>query len=95
MEIVQASMQWNGHGPWFPFPFFGPLLLVLLIGSLVYLVTRSRRGPTTTAAPMSPTPPQSLTAGEILRQRYARGEIDAQTFQQMREQLGPDDPRYS
>jgi hypothetical protein len=37
-----------------------------------------------------PTPPPShLDALEILRQRYARGEIDDATFEHMRERLGP------
>ncbi len=31
------------------------------------------------------------TAAEILNQRYARGEIDAMTFEQMRERLGSSD----
>src|SRR2546421_11281355 len=35
-----------------------------------------------------PSPPSHLDALEILRQRYARGEIDDMTFQHMRERLG-------
>ncbi len=34
------------------------------------------------------------TATEILRQRYAQGEIDAATFEQMRERLGVADKRH-
>jgi uncharacterized membrane protein len=37
--------------------------------------------------PVQPTQPTQLSAMEILRQRYARGEIDAATFDQMRERL--------
>jgi uncharacterized membrane protein len=33
------------------------------------------------------TPPEQSSALEILRRRYARGEIDAMTFEQMRERL--------
>jgi uncharacterized membrane protein len=36
--------------------------------------------------------PSALSAREILSQRYARGEIDQATFQQMREQLGATSP---
>ena len=38
-------------------------------------------------APRSPTPAAPLSAVEILKARYARGEIDTATFQMMRAEL--------
>lgn len=74
-------------------------LFVLLILGLVRLLTRNQ-GPNFLfrrdqfTAPQQPQqtyqpyePQQQLSAMEILRQRYARGEIDAVTFDQMRERL--------
>ncbi len=44
--------------------------------------------PTPGASPRGPVPPMpSQSAMEVLRQRYARGEIDATTFDQMRERI--------
>lgn len=43
--------------------------------------------PPTPPFPNPGVPPTQLSALEILRQRYARGEIDAATFDQMRERL--------
>jgi putative membrane protein len=39
-------------------------------------------------------PGNGPTAIELLRQRYARGEIDATTFEQMRERLEASDNSY-
>lgn len=70
---------------------FWPLLPLLWIGIVAFLCWsafrwsgwRDRRGPYYTPgdAPLEP------NALEILRRRYARGEIDGTTFDQMRERL--------
>jgi uncharacterized membrane protein len=86
-----------GHGMvlWLPMLFMGKLIwlvfLALLIAGLVRAFTARRRlvgpwGP----VPFSPAgtlPTQQASAMEILRQRYARGEIDGTTFEQMRERI--------
>ena len=55
-------------------------LLILLAGMLIYwLLPR--------ILPQEWLQPEQSSALEILRQRYARGEIDAMTFEQMRERL--------
>jgi uncharacterized membrane protein len=86
-----------GHGMmlWFPMLFLGKLIwlvfLALLIAALVRAFTTRRRpvgpwGPV--PFPPAGTPPtQQGSAMEILRQRYARGEIDGTTFEQMRERI--------
>jgi putative membrane protein len=81
-------MFWGFHGLWLLLPlfllgkFFWIVILALLIGALVRGFSRrnSRMGF------YGPTPTRA-SAMEILRQRYARGEIDATTFEQMRERL--------
>ncbi len=89
-------MFWGFHGLWLLLPllligkFFWIVLLALLIGALVRRFS-SRYGQMAFnryAHFYHPgmTPAQA-SAMEILRQRYARGEIDAITFEQMRERL--------
>lgn len=80
-----------GHGPdffWGLIPLLGTIFWIALLGVLIWALLHWL---TTRNAPVigyHPPPPQHQpSAIEILRQRYARGEIDDATFQQMRERL--------
>jgi putative membrane protein len=92
----EAPMFWGFHGLWLLMPLllFGRLfwlvILFLLVLALVRrFAVRSRPLGFYRHAPFyNPgMPPAQPSALEILRQRYARGEIDAVTFDQMRERL--------
>ena len=91
-------MMWGfGHGLWLLLPlfflgrFFWIVLLVLLIG---FALRRFSFRHWQVPSYQSGRPPVQPSALEILRQRYARGEIDATTFDQMRERLeATTDPR--
>jgi putative membrane protein len=79
-----------GHGLWFLLPllffgkFFWIVILTLLIGCLIRRFSwRYWQMPSYHFG----IPPVQPSALDILRQRYARGEIDAVTFEQMRERL--------
>jgi putative membrane protein len=65
------------------------LLLAVLIWALITWLNRRWNKPQPRQESLSP---PALSAQEILSQRYARGEIDQATFQQMREQLGATSP---
>jgi putative membrane protein len=89
-------MMWGfGHGLGLFMPFlllgriFWLVILALLIWGLIRLFS-TRRGhmhmPPYYTPGMPPAQP-SASAMEILRQRYARGEIDTATFDSMRERL--------
>jgi len=74
-------MRW-GEG-WYGM-FFGPLFLILLLAAVVAAVVIAvrRLGGT------SQTPPSTSTALDILKERFARGEIDASEFEERRRVLG-------
>lgn len=66
----------------------GMVLWIALLVVLVWAIIRwIERKTTTLASPVTGTPPSGPSALEILNQRYARGEIDTVTFEQMRERL--------
>jgi putative membrane protein len=96
-ESEDKLMMW-GYG----FSWGGMLLMMLssviwvvLLAVVAWAIIRWVNGKMTNATPFStstPTRGPGMPAGglssiEILRQRYARGEIDAATFEQMRERL--------
>ncbi|WP_419786860.1 SHOCT domain-containing protein [Pseudodesulfovibrio sp.] len=78
----------GGPGPWhgfgggsmgfFPFH-LGGLIPLLLIGLVIYLALRARHTPSSNTG--APTPQEEL------KRRYAAGEIDRETFKQMKEDL--------
>jgi putative membrane protein len=85
-----------GHGPdffWGLIPLLGTIFWIALLGVLIWALLHwltTRNAPVIGYHP--PPPPYQLSAVEILRQRYARGEIDDATFQQMRERLEASTP---
>jgi putative membrane protein len=66
----------------------GMVLWIALLVVLVWAVIRwLDRKTTTSASPVTGAPPSGPSALEILQQRYARGEIDTATYEQMCERL--------
>jgi len=90
-EKERIPMFWGfGHAIWFLLPllllgrlFWLVILAVLIVAAVRWLISRGRHMPVYNFG-MPPVQPSAL---EILRQRYARGEIDAATYDQMRERL--------
>ncbi len=80
-------MMWEYGWGWFGFLWMGlgSLLWIALLGLAIWALIRLFSNRTPVANPLVSAPgPSSM---EILRQRYARGEIDEATFARMRERL--------
>ena len=82
-EATMMRYGWaGGGGLWL---LVGLLLMIALIVLVVWAVMHlSRSGRAATHDPSRPTP------NEILRERFARGEMTAQEFEDAKKILGPD-----
>ncbi len=82
-------MMWNyGYGfNWFTMSLMaiGMILFILLLVVLAWAIIR-KLGDKATRTMLTPTRESSPTM-EVLRQRYAHGEIDSDTFNRMRTEL--------
>ena len=79
-------------------PLIGSIIWIVLLAMLAWALIRWLTEKNTPpmfwyrTAPPPPPPMYQPSALEILRQRYARGEIDEATFQQMQERLEASTP---
>ncbi|QGY40100.1 hypothetical protein GM415_08150 [Pseudodesulfovibrio cashew] len=98
MEFLSAFGNWcggpgfwqgGGHGMvgwgggFFPFH-FGGILQLVVIGLIIYFTVRMFRKP---ATPCGTPGPKEQTPEEILKRRYATGEIDEQTYKSIKSDL--------
>jgi putative membrane protein len=80
--MMRYGYGWVGGGFWL---LIGFLLLIALVVLVVWAVMHlSRTGRAAMHDPSRPTP------NDILRERFARGEMTAQEFEDAKKVLGPD-----
>ena len=77
-------MMWGGGG-WSMF-FFGPLFMILVLAAVIAAVVFLVRG--LGVAPGPSAAQQTGRALDILKERFARGEIDKADFEERRKVLG-------
>jgi putative membrane protein len=91
--------MWYGHpgyGDWGFWGLLGPLLMLLFWVGLAFVVASLARGwfglrPHAAPPPAEPARPEDR-ALTILRERYARGEINSAEYEERRQTLLRDDP---
>ena len=76
-------MMWGG---WYGM-FFGPLMMIIFIAVVVVLVVLAVRWLGGSHGASQPIPP-AMTPLDILKERFARGEVDKEEFEERRRVLG-------
>ena len=101
MEFLSAFSNWcpgagfwqaGGHpgwSSWMPFH-FGGIFQLLIIGLIVYFMVRLLHKPVTSAGPATTAGPATPAPEDILKRRYASGEIDEQTYKAIKKDLQDD-----
>lgn len=80
-----------GDGGWAWMMFFGPLMMILFVATVVVLVAFALRwlgGHGPLGSGHAPAAPPGKTPLDILKERFARGEIDKAEFEERRRVLG-------
>ena len=67
---------------------FGPLMMILFVATIVVLVVMALRWLGSTGHGTAPQAPPGKTPLDILQERFARGEIDREEFEERRGVLG-------
>ncbi len=83
-EPYYGPHMWNG-GPWM---FFGPLMMIIFIAVIVVVVVLMLRWLGGPGHGTAQHPPPGRTPLDILKERFARGEIDKEEFEERRRVLG-------
>ena len=76
--------MWNS-GPWM---FFGPVMMIVFIAAIVAVVVLMVRWLGGGSHSAAVHPPPGKTPLDILKERFARGEIDKEEFEERRRVLG-------
>ena len=76
-----GSYMWGGGGHMF----FGPVIMILVIAAIVALVVWIMRG---TGRPRHRCRHRRKSPQDILKERYARGELSTKEFEERRKVLG-------
>jgi len=84
-----GTEEYHMMGPWmmggFGFGWFMPILGIVFFGLLAWAVVTLAQGASITKSENSP---KLISALEILRERYARGEIGKEEFEEKKKDLG-------
>ncbi len=67
---------------------FGPLMMILVVAAIVVLVVLALRWLGSTGHGTAPQAPPGKAPLDILKERFARGEIDREEFEERRRVLG-------